>query len=73
MAEKADFDSDAHAEEKQVSREEEDASLANGSISVENLKAQNGFFSALPLHRFVVAAVGDEPVHHPERGHSERK
>lgn len=67
------LDSAALSAEKQASRDNDAARLADGSVSVEDLKAENGFFSALPVHRFIVAAVGDEPVHHPERGHSERK
>ena len=67
------LDSAARAAEKDASRQADAARLAGGSVSVYDLKAKNAFFSALPLHRFVVAAVGDEPVTHPERGHSERK
>ena len=61
------LDSESLAREKQASREADAARLGAGKVSVEALKQENGFFSALPLGRFRVAAVGQQPVHHAEQ------
>ena len=61
------LDSAQLAREKQASRDRDAARLDAGSISLQDLKVENNFFSALPLGRFRIAAVGNQPVHHPER------
>ena len=61
------LDSAQLAREKQASRDRDAARLDAGSISLQDLKVENTFFSALPLARFRIAAVGNQPVHHPER------
>ena len=36
--------------------------LERGEISPEELNRENGFFSALPLHRFRITAIGGAPI-----------
>ena len=67
MAEYGILDSSSHARGKQASRDADAARLDAGDVSLQDLKVENNFFSALPLGRFRIAAVGNQPVHHPER------
>lgn len=61
------LDSAHLAREKQASRDRDAARLDAGIIDLQDLKAENNFFAALPLSRFRIAAIGNQPVHHPER------
>lgn len=66
------LDSEALAAAKQASRDDDVRRLVEGAVSFAELKLENRSFAALPLHQFVVIAVGGQPVRHPQRGHSER-
>lgn len=59
------LDQTQRAHEKQVSRDRDAARLASGEVDDLQLRRENGFFSALPLNRFQVVAIGDVPVRHP--------
>ena len=48
--------------EKQESRERDAAAIASGRIAKGDLRNANGFFSALPLSRFKVVAIGGKAV-----------
>jgi hypothetical protein len=56
------LDSAKRAREKQASRDQDRVRLERGDISPEALNRENGFFSALPLHKFRIAAIGGVPI-----------
>lgn len=56
------LDSEKRAREKQASRDLDRKRLERGEISPEELNRENGFFSALPLHRFRITAIGGAPI-----------
>lgn len=61
------LDSQKLAREKEASRAVDAARLASGEVDPLRLRKENGFFSALPLNRFKVVAIGNVPVRHPGR------
>jgi hypothetical protein len=56
------LDSEARARQKQLSRERDELRLASGAVSRDDLRKENGFFSALDLPRFKIAAIGGRPL-----------
>lgn len=48
--------------EKQESSDRDAARLAGGSVSAVDLRHDNGFFSALPLHLFKMVAIGGKAI-----------
>jgi hypothetical protein len=48
--------------EKQESRDRDAARLASGAVSAVDLRRENSFFSALPLHRFKMVAIGGKVI-----------
>jgi hypothetical protein len=46
---------------KQASRDCDLARLESGEISAAELNRENGFFSALPLHKFRIESIGGKP------------
>lgn len=61
------LDSQNLAREKEASRVVDAARLASGEVDPLQMRKENGFFSALPLKRFQVVAIGNVPVRHPVR------
>jgi hypothetical protein len=60
----AHLDSRKRLLEKQESRDRDAARLASGAVSALDLRRENGFFSALPLHRFKMVAIGGKAIAH---------
>jgi hypothetical protein len=60
----AHLDSRKRALEKQESRDRDAARLKNGSISPSELRRENSLFSALPLHRYKMVAIGGKALAH---------
>ena len=48
----------SRVKEKQVSRAKDAARLQSKSIGRAELREANGFFSALPLNRYKIVAIG---------------
>jgi hypothetical protein len=55
-------DNDLRAKQKQKSRERDEARLKSGELSLDELKQQNNFFSAVPVKRFKIMAIGNKPL-----------
>lgn len=52
----------SRGQRKQLSRDRDAMLLQSGQVSREEMKHQNSFFSALPLQRFKIVAIGGKPV-----------
>lgn len=52
----------ARAQQKQLGRDRDAMLLKSGQVSEAELKQRNSFFSALPIKRFKVIAIGGKPV-----------
>lgn len=53
---------DLRATKKQRSRQRDEARLNSGELSPDELKQQNNFFSAVPVKRFTIMAIGNKPL-----------
>lgn len=51
-------DQDERAKQKQLSRDRDAACLEGGEVSLDQLKHENDFFSAVPIKRFKIVAIG---------------
>lgn len=60
----AHLDSRKRALEKQESRDRDAARLKSGSVSASELRRENSIFSALPLHRYKMVAIGGKALAH---------
>lgn len=52
----------SRARQKELSRARDAARLAAGEVSPDQLKRENHFFSALPIKRYKMVAVGGKPL-----------
>lgn len=58
------LDSRKRALEKQESRDRDQARLNAGSVRPSELRRENSVFSALPLHRYKMVAIGGKALAH---------
>lgn len=56
------LDESQRAKQKRLSRARDEVHLKSGEVSLDQLKQENGFFSALPIKRFKIAAIGNKPL-----------
>lgn len=52
----------SRAQQKQLSRDDDAIRLQSGQVSADEMKQRNSFFSALPVKKYKVAAIGGKPV-----------
>lgn len=52
----------SRAQQKQLSRDQDAQLLQSGQITEAELKRRNSFFSALPVKRYKMVAIGGRPV-----------
>ncbi|MHC1550953.1 hypothetical protein [Phyllobacterium sp. K27] len=57
------YNPQVRAREKQVMRDRDESRLQSNSASRVELKKNNSFFSALPLDRFRIVAVGGKAIY----------
>jgi hypothetical protein len=60
----APLDPRKRALEKQESRDRDAARLREGSVNRAELRRENSFFSALPLNRYQMVAIGGKSIVH---------
>lgn len=60
----AHLDCQKRALEKQRGRDEDQMRLDDGSVTPSRLRRENSAFSALPLHRYKMVAIGEKVVAH---------
>lgn len=58
----ADPDRLSRGQQKQLSRDRDAMLLQSGRVSADEMRQRNSFFSALPLKRYKVSAIGGKPV-----------
>ena len=56
------LDDSQRAKQKRLSRARDELRLKSGEISLDQLKYDNSFFTALPIKRFKIVAIGNKPL-----------
>jgi len=53
------------AKQKELSRASDAARVEAGEVSLDQLYRENSFFSAVPIKRFKMVAIGGKPLRRP--------
>lgn len=56
------LDQQARIREKEESRERDRVRLENGELGAEELRQENSWFAALPLHRYRIVEIGGKKI-----------
>ncbi len=56
---------DERAKQKELSRMRDAARLEAGEVTQDQLHRENRFFSAVPIKRFKIVAIGGKPLRRP--------